>query len=298
MNEILSSLLILLGYIIVGYSINKFKIVDAVSDKYFSNFLLKVTLPAAIIASAIGIHSDNKLSALLVLSIAVGIFILVPLMATLYVKLFKLDKTYKMMFTYPNLGFMGMPIIATLYGPLGMFYASLFMIVFNFSIFSYGLSIVSSDSKFNLKMLLNPGIISAVIALIIFAFDLPVPEVLASFLNKVGGITSPLAMITLGSTLTYVHIKDVIKEKMLYLFSFLKLIGFPFVIWFILHFFVSDPMILGVSVVLSSLPVASNVTMFCIIYDGNKELSVKGTALSTLLSFVTIPIYMLLFALS
>lgn len=298
MNEIIGSLLILLGYIITGYLSNKVGMLDSSSDKYFSNFLLKVTLPASIIASAIGIESDNKMIAVYVLGIATFIFILVPILATIFTKVLKLDDTYKMMFTYPNLGFMGMPIIATLYGSEGMFYAALFMIVFNFSIFSYGMSVVNKGSKFEAKKLLNPGIISALIAMIIFMFSIPVPEVLISFLNKVGGITSPLAMITLGSTLRAVHIRDVVKEKILYLFAFFKLIAFPFVIWFILQFFVKDPMILGVSVVLSSLPVASNVTMFCIIYNGNKELSVKGTYLSTILSFITIPIYMILFALS
>lgn len=297
MNEILASLLILLGYIITGYTINKFGLLDFTSDKYFSNFLLKVTLPATIIASAIGIETDNKLSAIYVLAVATFIFILVPILSTILVKKFKLDDTYKMMFTYPNLGFMGMPIIATLYGPTGMFYASLFMIVFNLSIFSYGMSVMNKGSKFDLKKLLSPGIISALIAVIIFFFSIPVPDVLTSFLNKVGGITSPLAMITLGSTLRAVHIRDVVKEKILYVFSFLKLIVFPFIIWFILQFFIKDPLILGVSVILSSLPVASNVTMFCIIYDGNKELAVKGTYLSTILSFITIPIYMILFAL-
>lgn len=297
MNEIISSLLILLGYIVTGYVTNKTGLLDASSDKYFSNFLLKVTLPAAIIASAIGIETDNKMTAIYVLGIATFIFILVPLMASLFVKVFKLDDTYKMMLTYPNLGFMGMPIIATLYGPEGMFYASLFMIVFNFSIFSYGMSVVNKGSKFEFKKLLNPGIISAFIAILIFMLSLPVPDVLTSFLNKVGGITSPLAMITLGSTLRAVHIRDVVKEKILYVFSFFKLIAFPFVIWLILQFFIKDPLILGVSVILSSLPVASNVTMFCIIYDGDKELSVKGTYLSTILSFITIPIYMILFSL-
>lgn len=298
MNEIITSLLILLGYIITGYVSNKAGILDATSDKYFSNFLLKVTLPASIISSAIGIETDSKLSALYVLGVATFIFILVPILATLFVKKFKLDDTYKMMFTYPNLGFMGMPIIATLYGAIGMFYASLFMIVFNLSIFSYGMSVMNKGSKFELKKLLSPGIISALIAVIIFFFSLSVPEVLTSFLNKVGGITSPLAMITLGSTLRAVHIRDVVKEKILYIFAFLKLIVLPFIIWFILQFFIKDPLILGVSVILSSLPVASNVTMFCIIYDGNKELAVKGTYLSTILSFITIPIYMILFALN
>lgn len=297
MEAILGQLIILLAYIVLGYSINKAGILSDASDKIFSNFLLKVTLPASIIGSAIGIETDNKMNAIIVLLIASFIFILIPLMASIFVKVFKLDDIYKMMFTYPNLGFMGLPIISALYGSVGMFYASLFMIVFNFSIFSYGLSIVQKGSKFDLKKLLNPGIISAFVAIIIFMFSIPVPEIMSSFLNKVGGITSPLAMITLGSTLTYVHIKDVMKEKILYLFSAFKLIIFPSIIWFILQFFINDPMILGVSVVLTSLPVASNVTMFCILYEGNKELSVKGTYLSTILSFLTIPVYMFLFTL-
>ncbi len=298
MNNILTSLLIILAYIITGYSLNKIKLLDSASDKYFSNFLLKVTLPAAIIASSIGIETDNRLSALIVLLIAAFIFMLVPLMAKVFVKSFKLDDTYKLMLTFPNLGFMGLPIISTMYGSTGMFYAALFMIIFNLMVFSYGISVVQKNSKFDIKKLLNPGIISALIALLIFGLDLSVPEVIAKFLNNVGGITSPLAMITLGSTLRAVHIKDVLKEKMLYLFSFLKLVFFPAIIWFILQFFIKDPLILGVSVVLSSLPVASNVTMLCIIYDGNKDLAIKGTYLSTLLSFITIPIYMIIFALN
>ncbi len=298
MDQIIGQLLILLGYIVVGYVANKAHVLDTVSDKYFSNFLLKVTLPAAIISSAIGIETDDKMKAIIILFIATFIFILVPIMATIFQKTLKLDRIYRMMFTYPNLGFMGMPIMAALYGPIGVFYASLFMIVFNFSIFSYGVTIVSENEKFELKKLLNPGIISALIAIIIFLGSISIPSVLSELLGKVGSITSPLAMITLGSTLTYVHIRDVVKEKVLYVFALFKLVIFPAIIWFILRWFVSDPIILGTSVILSSLPVASNVTMFCILYDGNKELAVKGTYLSTILSFITIPIYMLIFSIT
>ena len=296
MNAIVLQLCLLFGFIALGFLCNKLGLLDTVSDKYFSNFLLKVTLPALIIASAIGQDTENRMVAIYVLALAAGIFIFTPLLGIIFQKIFKCDNTYKLMLTYPNLGFMGFPIITALYGNLGSFFASLFMIVFNLSIFSDGVSVIQKGTKFQLKKLLTPGIIAALLAIIIFTFAIPVPEVITKFLSSIGSITSPLAMITLGSTLGAVSLKSILKDKLLYVFSFCKLVMWPFLVWFFLHFFVKDPMILGICVILTSLPVAGNVSMLCIAYDGNKELAAKGTFISTILSLVAIPVYMFLFA--
>lgn len=142
MNQILLQLFLLFGYIALGFVCNRIKLLDEVSDRYFSNFLLKVTLPMSIISSAIGQSSENLVTAYIVLGVAVGIFILLPILAGLFQKITKCDDTYKLMLTYPNLAFMGFPIITALYGQLGLFYASLFLIVFNISVFSYGVSVI------------------------------------------------------------------------------------------------------------------------------------------------------------
>ncbi len=296
MGEIGVQLFSLFGFILSGFICNKIGIFDETSDKYFSNFLLKITLPAAIIASAAGQNLENKLSAFIVLGLATGIFIITPLLGILFQKIFKSDDMYKLMLTYPNLGFMGFPIVKALYGETGLFFASLFMIVFNLSIFSYGISVVQKGTRLSLKKLLNPGIAAAIMAIIIFVFSIPVPIVLENFLSKIGGITSPLAMVTIGSTLAEVHFRSLFKEKFLFFFSFCKLVVWPCIIWFLLHFIIQDPVILGVCVILTSLPVAGNVTMFAITYNGNRSLAVKGTCMSTILSFLTIPVYMILFS--
>jgi predicted permease len=246
-------------------------------------------------ASAIGQDTANKGQAFYVLAIAAGIFILKPILALIFQKFTKCDDLYKLMLTYPNLGFMGFPIISAMYGQLGVFYASLFMIIFNLSVFSYGVSTINQESALQLEKLVNPGIISSILAILIFAFSIPVPEVITQFLSKLGGVTSPLAMITLGSTLAAVSFKSLIKDKFLYLFTVCKLIVWPFIFWFVLHFFVHDPMVLGLCTILISLPVAGNVSMLCITYDGDTDLAARGTCISTLLSLITIPVYMFLF---
>lgn len=296
MNAIVVQLCLLFGFIALGFICNKLGILDSVSDKYFSNFLLKITLPASIIASAIGQDTENRMTALYVLALAAGIFIITPFFAAAFQKIFKCDDTYKLMLTYPNLGFMGFPIMTSLYGGLGAFYTSLFMIIFNLSVFSYGISVIQKGAKFQPKKLMNPGILAAVFAIVIFYFAIPVPEIITKFLSTIGSITSPLAMITLGSTLGAVSIASVLKDRMLYVLSFTKLILLPFMVWFVLQFFVKDPMILGICVILTSMPVASNVSMLCITYDGNKDLAAKGTFMSTVLSLITIPVYMILFS--
>ena len=295
MNDIVVNLVLLFAYITLGFICNKLGLLDKNSDKYFSGFLLKLTLPAAIIASATGQNIPNKMQAFKVLGIAALVFILLPFLASLFQKATRCDDTYKLMLTYPNLGFMGFPIMEAMYGPLGLFYASLFMIVLNLSVFSYGVSVLGTENKVQFKKMINPGIISALLALVIFTFNIQLPGIITLFLSRIGSLTSPLAMITLGSTLTAVHFGNLFRDKLLYLFTVCRLVLWPVLVWFILHFFVKDPLILGVSTILFSLPVAGNVSMLCITYSGNTELAARGTCISTLLSLVTIPFYMYIF---
>lgn len=295
MNEIILSIFLLFAYMAVGFVSHRIGLMDHTSDKYFSTFLLKVSLPATILASAIGQDVENRAEAFYVIGIASALFFILPLMANVYQKITKTSDTYKLMLTYSNLGFMGMPIMEALYGQIGLFYTSIFMIIFNISVFSYGVSVIQKGAGFDFKKLLNPGIIAAVTAIIIFVFQVPVPEPLTLLFRGVGSITSPLAMITLGSTIGGVHLASVFKDKSLYVFSLAKLVIWPLIVWFLLQFFIDSKMILGIATILMSLPVASNVTMLSLTYGGDVEVSVKGTCLSTLLSLITIPIYMIIF---
>ena len=52
-----------------------------------------------------------------------------------------------------------------------------------------------------------------------------------------------------------------------------------------------DPVLKGVLILMAAMPAATNSTMLCTIYGGNRALSAKLIFLSTALSIVTIPLW-------
>lgn len=295
---ILTQILILFGLMTIGFIANKRKILDESSDRSFSKLIINIAIPATIISSSIGQNMEDKIKAISVFTTAAAVFIITPFISSFLVKKLRMDKTYKIMLVYSNLGFMGIPIISTIYDESAVFYVSIYMMLFNISLFSYGISLVKKRDTRRvgiLKNLINPGIVSAILALGIFMLDIPVPLPIVKLLEAIGSITTPLALIVIGSTLAAVNIRDVIKDKTLYLFTFLKIILIPAALWFILQFFIQDPMILGIAVILSSLPTAGNVSMLCLEYNGDAELVTKGIFMTTLCSLVTIPVLLYIF---
>ncbi|MEK4189932.1 AEC family transporter [Paenibacillus sp. FSL L8-0494] len=295
---IITQILILFGLMAIGFIANKRGILDESSDRSFSKLIINIAIPATIISSSIGQNMDNKMEAMTVFAVAMAVFIITPIFGRFFVKKLKMNKTYEIMLVYSNLGFMGIPIISSIYGESAIFYVSIYMMLFNISLFSYGISIIQKDDASRVGIfinLINPGIISAILGLVIFILDIPVPLPLVKLLATIGSVTTPLAMIVIGSTLAAVSIRDVIKDKTLYQFTFLKIVLIPGVLWFILQFFIHDAMILGIAVILTSLPTAGNVSMLCLEYDGDVELVTKGIFMSTIFSLVTIPVLLFLF---
>lgn len=276
----------------VGFAGNKSKVLDKISNAKFSSFILQISLPSLIISSAIGQPISDKRNVFIILALAIGMFIIIPIISALAVRFFKWERTFELMLNYSNLGFMGFPIMLTIYGKDAVFYASLFLMIFNLSIFSHGVMILNganNKSDFSIKKLLNAGTVSALIALVIFLFQIPLPSMISDILSVLGGTSTPLAMIVIGSTLAEINLLSVFTDKKLYVFSFLKLIIYPMVLFLIYRLFVSDVKLITIAAILCALPIAGNVSMLSIKYGGNVELVTKGICMSTLLSIVTVP---------
>jgi malate permease and related proteins len=58
--------------------------------------------------------------------------------------------------------------------------------------------------------------------------------------------------------------------------------------------FISDQLMLGVLVVLSAMPTATNATMMSLEYGGNERLASKTVFITTLFSIATIPLLVFL----
>ena len=138
--------------------------------------------------------------------------------------------------------------------------------------------------------LINPVIISIFIGLSLFILNIKLPYIINRPIELLGNITTPLSMIVIGSMLCLSSISECVRNKKLYIVSFIRLILMPILIYFILKGIVYDKLLFSIPIVIVSMPVASNTAILSSEYNANDKLASQLVFMSTLFSIVTIPI--------
>ena len=286
----------------VGFVVGKLKVLTPDNNKTLTRFVLFIALPCTIISSVF----DNEISITLgdttyfllmsFLSILIAFLISLPV-----VRLMGGEKANRgllnFMSVFSNCGFMGFPVVIAIFGASSAYYVALFNIAFNALVFSVGIIMISGKNvKFDLKLLINPSLISAIIAIPIALTGIRPPQVVVEAISITGSITSPGAMIIIGSILAYVPLKTVFSEWRIVPVTLLKLVVVPLLTWLVLRQIITNELLLGVLVVISGMPVAAMSSMLAVEYDGNEPMASAGVFLSTLLCGVTVPliVYLLL----
>ena len=300
---IINQMLVLFIVMIIGYIANKKNILDVNMNKKLSSLLLNITAPALILSSVVNKSSkgDPKL-VLEVFILSIILYAILPLIGIFLAKILRVSKEdenlYQFMTIFANIGYMGFPVIESIFGSSAVFFVAIINLVFNVFCFSYGIYLISESNElsFDIKTLINPGIIVSIIAIIIYITNIEVSPIIKEVTYMVGGITTPLSMMLIGSSLAQIPIKEVFLEKKLYPYTFIKQIIIPIIFFLVLKSFVTNELILGIIIVISAMPVGTITIMFCNEYEGNINLASKSIFITTLFSVVTIPVlvYMLL----
>jgi hypothetical protein len=296
MQVVLNQMAVLFILLAIGFLVGKVKLLTPEGNKVLTKVVLFITLPCIILSSVF--DSEIDISAgdtvffimMSLLAFAIAFAIAIPL-----VRLSRGDKANHGLLTYmcvySNSGFMGFPVIIAIFGASGAFYTALFNIPFNILSFSVGIALIAGKgAKFNPKLLLNPPLIAALLAVPIAFTGFRLPDVFTEAIRLTGSVTTPGAMIVIGSTLSYIPIKNVFSEWRIGMVTLLKLIVIPAVTWLVLRQFITNDLMLGVLVVISGMPTAAQSSMLAIQYDGNERIASSGVFLTTLLCGVTVPL--------
>ena len=288
---------------IVGYIANKVKILDKELNQKLSSLVLNVTSPALILYSVSEPVEGDLNTVLQIFLLSVAVYVVLPFIGIFFARILKVAKEdrnlYQFMTIFSNIGFMGYPVIQAIFGKEALFFASICNLVFNILCYSYGVFLISGAGKvsFDYKKLINPGIIFSIIAVVIYLTKWQMPVIIAETSDLVGSITTPLAMMIIGSSLAEIPIKEVVSDIRIYIYTIIKQIIMPILFWWVLKFIVHDAMVLGVLVVLIAMPVGTIAIMFCNQFGGNTSLASKSIFITTLASVFTIPtLVYLLFA--
>ena len=140
-NQMVSLFLLML----TGYLANRSGVIDKTFESKVSRFIVNISLPATILNAVTGSDMAHDQEMLPIFVAAVSIFLVAHVICHFIQKTIRWNTTYELMLNYSNLGFMGIPIISTIYGGEYVLHVSIFMMTFNLSLFSYGVYLLSKD---------------------------------------------------------------------------------------------------------------------------------------------------------
>lgn len=288
----------------LGYFLFKVKILDEEMNKRLTTLILSVTTPAMIIGSVLNTTVTQSLNdVLFVFLIGFMTYIVLPIIGFIIVKIMRVPKNqqglYIFMTVFSNIGFMGFPVMKAIFGNSAVFYTAIFNMIFNLFVFTIGNQMLSygtgRKTQMNVKNILSPGVVASLVALFLYFTKIQFPDVIASTVNMVGDITTPIAMIIIGSTLATIPVKEVFTEFRIYPYTLIKQVIVPVIVYPLLKMFISDPLILGVTLIMISMPVGNSAVLFATEYGGDVSVAAKNIFMTTLLSVLTIPLIVALF---
>ena len=293
--DVINQVLILFLVIFIGVFARKKNYLNKEINKGLSDILVNITLPLLVVSSFTAEFSQDMLfnaGKVFILSMLINI-VLIFCSKIIFSKFPENERNiFKFVTVFSNCGFMGFPILLGLYGKTGVFYGSIFNITFNLFMFTYGIILFTNkkEEKSLKKILINPVIICTGIGLLIFRFSIKLPMPIDKTINMVGSMTTPLAMLIIGSMLAEINIREALIGYKVYLVSFIRLIGAPLLTLVILKTLGVDGLILKVLVVIQSMPAAATVAVFTEKYGGNENLTSRYILITTVFSIITIPL--------
>ncbi len=292
--------------IVLGYFVKKKEIVSDKMIGDISALLVNVALPAFIVTSMSFDFSMEVLmnsGALVVISFVVYFCSIV--FSKIYSGLMKVEGTtqdiHEMICIFSNVGFMGYPVAAAVFGEIGVFYAAMYNLGYNLLMWSYGANLIDREGREKRKKIhvpmwrrilkfFNPSLIAVVVGFVLFLTSMKLPSVLFRTFDMIGSTVTPLSMMCIGFILSEVDTKDVFNDYKVVLTSIVRLILIPSVLYLTLKGLGKDGFLIAIPVLITAMPAAANTAIIAVRYNSDYRLASKSVFISTLMSIVTIPL--------
>ena len=290
--------------ILPGYILTKMDIIKENHTGGFSNLINYVTYPCLVISAT---QMEFSWQILNNCKYVVLIFICVVLIAMAISKL--LTMTIKLpssqsgimafMMVFGNTGFLGIPVLNGLFGKEAVFYGALADSSFDVLIFSIGITLIRQAAKGDEKMgigetmkgIINPCFIAVLIGLGMFVCKISLPDIIGGPVDSIGAVTSPLAMMVVGSHLARIRFKDMFTNKPAYLVCLLKLLVAPAIALILVKLIIGGGTLFGTVIIMeAAMPCAMLSVILSERYEADVQFATKGVMLTTILCLITIPI--------
>lgn len=287
----------------MGAILVRTKIMKASDGKAISTVALYLIVPCSIFSAFQVEYSDQIrdgliLAAGVALLLHIGMIILTEILG----KFMKLDAVEKASIIYSNSGNLIIPLVTSILGKEWVIYSTGFLCVQMVLMWSHGKIMICEEPKVDIKkILLNINMIVIALGLICFFTQIKLPSVFLDAVDSMGNMIGPSAMLVTGMLIGSVDFKTILSYRRLPIIAILRLIVYP--VLGVLFMKVSGvgnlvengEMILMITFLAMTTPVASTITQMAQVYGKNAEYASAINVVTTLCCIVTMPIMIMLY---
>ena len=289
--SITAQVMILFCVVLVGAACRRLNFFTDETIRGVTRLVVNITVPCLMIANMQRPFDLHVLYNFLITLALSALLILAALFGTL--RLFasrphKRRAVLANLMGFSNCGFMGYPIILAV-NPDWMIYAVAYNVAFTFISWTIGVSLYRGRENVSLKKaLLNPNVIAALIGFVLFCLNITLPAIPAELFSMLGGLTTPLTMLLIGTRMVGLHIGD-FKDMDYHLTALLRLAVLPLLAYAAFSLLPLDEAVFKTIFLLTAMPCGTMTAMQAELYGGDSVFASRAIAYSTLLSLLSVP---------
>ncbi len=307
---IFGQMLVLFSMMLIGFFVYKKGWIDDDASGRLSKLVVNVFNPILVVNGVLDGQNSTDSGRGILENVVMGIlyFVILIIVSYLIVLVLRPQKgtrnMYRLMTIFSNVGFMGIPVIRSIYGNGAMIYVAIYILIYNLMIYTLGFSLARKAAAeytgeegsttgsilMTLKKLINPGVIAALLAVIIFVSGISLPSPIHTFCDYMGNTTIPLSMLLIGISVAQEEVRKMLGDIRIYLFIILRMVLLPIAMIFLLRGLGIDEVVFGVFIIELGMPVGSIIALIVRECGADSAYCTKGVVLSTLASIVTIPV--------
>ena len=298
-------MLTLFAIVVLGYVAGKLNYLGGDFDRQLSRLVINITCPALILSSAMTGELPDRQFILPLLAISAITYIVLAGVAFVLPRHLTKNKAdegaigFALMFG--NVGFMGYPVVASIFGHEAVFYAAVLNVVNTFAVFTIGTILITGKSeveggRFQKKVLYSTPMLAAYLTMLIVALRIEdIPGFISQPLTMVGNITVPAALLIIGSSMSNLSLRTMLGNHTVYATTLFRLALLPIGIYYLCHSIGFSDFVVNINTIVIAMPVATYGTILCLKYGKDTTMITEVTFITTLLSMLTIPALVLLF---
>ena len=305
----ISGILVILGVILVGFVIGEKGWFDDKSRGLLAKLVTQVALPCYMLYTITQRFTAADLLIMLpaLRFPALSMVILLGI-ATAVARIFAVRQDRRglfiSMFFNSNTIFVGLPINQALFGDASIPYVLIYYMCNTTFFWTLGTYLIQQDGegeaqfdlKTSLKKVFSPPLMGFLLGLVLVILHIKLPTFLASDLQYLGNLTTPLSMIFIGLSVSHVGVKQLVlgKDQLLILLG--RFLVAPLLMASIVYWMPLPSLMKQVFIIQSAMPVMTNAPVVARLYGADSNYASVMVTETTLATMVVIPILMLLMA--